>query len=91
MGRTHDHAVRRDTTFRSFRDPRGSRRSEDEVSELLGEHAIRELRSLAGLPGDYTPERLFGGTAKRLADAIRTHNREVSDGLASQIKEWADP
>jgi hypothetical protein len=50
---------RRSRTVR-FANPRSLRRTEDEMAQLLGEAAIRELRSYAGQPGDYTPERLFG-------------------------------
>jgi hypothetical protein len=73
-----------------FVDPRWCRRSEDEVAELLGEDSVRELRSFAGLPGDYIPERVFGTTGKELADAVRAHNREVGERLEAQIKEWTD-
>jgi hypothetical protein len=84
------HTVRRDAAPVRFADPRWCRRSEDEVAELLGEDAVRELRSFAGLPGDYIPERLFGATGKRLTDAIRSHNRQVGDGLEAEVKEWTD-
>jgi hypothetical protein len=43
-----------------FANPRRARRAEDEMAQLLGEPAIRGLRSYAGQPRDYTPERLFG-------------------------------
>jgi hypothetical protein len=89
-GGTDAHIVRRGTATIQFADPRWRRLSEDEAAELLGEDAVRELRSFAGLPGDYIPERLFGATGKELADAIRAHNREVGDGLEAQIKEWTD-
>jgi hypothetical protein len=89
-GGTDADTVRSDTATIRFADPHWCRRSEDEVAELLGENAVRELRSFAGLPGDYIPERLFGATGKDLADAIRAHNREVGDGLEAQIKEWTD-
>ena len=56
--------VRRNTAVVRFVDPRWRQRSEDEVAELLGEDSVRELRSYAGLPGDYVPERLFGATGK---------------------------
>jgi hypothetical protein len=88
-GRTHDQTVRRDTTLTRFTDPRWSRRSEDEVAELLGENAIRELCSFAGLPGDYALERLFGATGKGLADAIWAHDRKLADGLESSIAPFA--
>ena len=84
------HTVRRDTAVIRFIDPSWCRRSEDQVADLLGENAIRDLRSFAGLPGDYIPERLFGDTGKKLADAIRAHNRQVSPGVEAQIKEWTD-
>ena len=71
-----------------FVDPRWSRRSEDEVAEVLGENAIRELRSFAGLPGDYTPERRFGTAGKKLADPVRAQNREFSAGLQAQMSDY---
>lgn len=82
--------VRRDTAVVRFVDPRWRQRSEDEVAELLGEDSVRELRSYAGLPGDYVPERLFGATGKELADTIRAHNRAAAGGLEAQIQEWTD-
>ena len=87
---TDAHAVRENATTIRFADPDWCRRSEDEGAELLGEEQVRELRSFAGLPGDYVPERLFGTTGKKLVDAIRAHNRAVGDGLEAQIKEWTD-
>jgi hypothetical protein len=56
----------------------------------LGEDSVRELRSFAGLDGEYVPERLFGASGKEAADAVRADNREVGDGLEAQIKEWTD-
>ena len=84
------HTLRRDIAAVRFVDPSWCRRSEDEVAELLGEDAVRQLRSLAGLTGDYIPGRLFGATGKDLVDAVRAHNRQVAGGLEAQIEEWTD-
>lgn len=71
-----------------YLNPRWTPHSEDELAELLGEGSIRELRSYAGLPGDYTPERLFASTGRQRASAVREHNRRVFDNLAAQLSEW---
>jgi hypothetical protein len=72
-----------------FADPRWSRRTEDELARVLGEPAIRELRAYAGLPGDYTPERLFGTTGRRQAGQIRLHNDQTAAQLDAQVTEWS--
>jgi hypothetical protein len=79
---------RRSRTVR-FANPRWLRRTEDEMAQLLGEAAIRELRSYAGQPGDYTPERLFGSVGHRQAEQVRLHNRQIASQLDAQIEEWS--
>jgi hypothetical protein len=70
-----------------FVDPQWARRTEDHLAELLGEPSIRELRSYAGIRGDYHPERLFGTTGRRKLNGIRDHNRQTVDQLEAQISE----
>ncbi len=64
-----------------FIDPEWRPLSEDCVAALLGEPAIRELRSYAGLPGDYTPERVFASTGRSSVATICEHNQRT----------WPDP
>jgi len=78
--KTHAVAVR-------FADPQWTHRSEDDIAKLLGEEAVRELRSFAGIEGDYTPERLFGSTGRQKAEAIRAHNRQIFANLEAQSSE----
>jgi hypothetical protein len=85
-----DHPLRRTTTVVQFANPRWTSVSEDELAALLGEPAIRELRSFAGMPGDYVPERLFGTHGRQLADAVLAHNRKVAQALEAQLEEWTD-
>jgi hypothetical protein len=59
------------------------------MARLLGELAIRELRSYDGQPGEYNPERLFGTTGHRHAEQIRVHNRQITTHLDAQIAEWS--
>jgi hypothetical protein len=73
-----------------FGDPRWASQTENEFARLLGEEDIRDLRSLAGLPGDYTPEPRFGSTGERLAKSLRAHNHRIIDVLDAHTKEWAD-
>jgi hypothetical protein len=80
--------TRRRSVLTRFADPRWTRLSEDDLAALLGEEAVRELRSYAGLPGDYTAERHFGSDGRRLLDAINAHNRRVGDDLSAEISEW---
>jgi len=62
------------------------------MAKLLGERAIRDLRSYVGLRGDYTPERLFGSAGRNQAADVRAHNREITNTLKAQIGEWTgDP
>ncbi len=72
-----------------FADPHWARRTQDEMAQLLGEVAIRELRSYAGQPGEYTPQRLFGTTGQRHAEQIRVHNSTIASHLDAQIAEWS--
>jgi hypothetical protein len=53
---------------------------------------MRDLRSFAGLPGDYTPERRFGSTGERprLVKSIRAHNDRIIDAADALTKEWSD-
>jgi hypothetical protein len=80
--------TRRRSVLTRFADPRWTRLSEDDLAALLGEEAVRELRSYAGLPGNYTVERHFGSDGRRLLDAINAHNRRVGDDLSAEISEW---
>ncbi len=84
------HTIRRTTTIVRFADPRWASQTENELAQLLGEDEIRDLRSFAGLPGDYTPERRFGSTGERLAKSLRAHNHRIIDVLDAHTKEWTD-
>jgi hypothetical protein len=84
------HTIRRTTAIVRFADPRWTRRTENELARLLGEEEIRDLRSFAGLPGDYTPELRFGSTGERLAKSLRAHNHRIIHVLDAPTKEWTD-
>lgn len=73
-----------------FADPRWARRTENELACLLGEEQLRDLRSFAGLPGDYTSERRFGSPGERLAESIRAHNHRIIRTLDAHTQEWTD-
>lgn len=60
------------------------------MGALLGEAVVRELRSFAGLPGDYTPQRLFGSSGDSQATEVRDHNRHLFDALVAHIEAWTD-
>lgn len=87
VGTCENAQTRDDSAVTRFADPQWDGRSEYALARLLGEEAARELRSLAGLPGEYTAERLFGSTGRRQAEAVRDHNRQVFDALAAQVAE----
>lgn len=70
--------------------PRWTPRSEDDLAELLGEPAVRDLRSFAGMTGDYTPERLFGSTGAQALSRLQTHNQRALQTFRSQVREWTD-
>jgi hypothetical protein len=88
-GEPHDETVRTGhSAIVRFVDPRWTALSEDELEELLGGEALRELQDLAGEPGDYTAEWLFGATGREWADSVRRDNRALFDALEARIKEW---
>ncbi len=94
LATTDDHDVAplaQRTALVRYVDPQWNQLSEDDLAALLGEPAIRELRSYAGLPGDYTPQRLFGTTGITRLDAIRQHNQRTAENLKAQLDEWAYP
>jgi hypothetical protein len=80
-------AHRRSVVVR-FVDPRSAGLSEDQVAALLGEEAVRELRSYAGLDGEYTVERHFGSDGRRQLDAIHAHNDRAAAGFSAEVSEW---
>ena len=65
--------------------------SEDAIAEMLGEPLVRDLRSFAGLRGDYTPGRRFGTTGEHLVENIRAHNQGVARDVDAHVREWTDP
>lgn len=84
----HDADTSREFVTVRFANPQWARRTEDQMAELLGEPSIRELRSYAGIRGDYHPERLFGSTGRRKLKEIQDQNRQTVEALEAQISEW---
>jgi hypothetical protein len=82
------HTTRRHSAVIRFANPQWAPQREDDLAKLLGEEPIRDLRSFAGMHGDYTAERLFGNTGRQQAEAVRAHNRQVADGLEAHLSEW---
>jgi hypothetical protein len=79
----------RDAVVVRFLDPQWNSLSEDQMAEVLGEAAIRDLRSYAGLPGEYRPERLFGESGEQLAEQLQAHNDQIAAALKAQVGEWS--
>lgn len=83
-------AVSQTTLLTRYVDPHWTPRSEDDLADLLGEPAVRDLRSFAGMPGDYTAERLFGSTGVQALSRLQAHNQRARERFESHVREWID-
>ncbi len=81
------HKTEHTTTVR-FTNPRWQPLADRELVGLLGQEAVYELYAMAGIKGDYTPERLFGAPGRRLAEEIRAHNHSQAGALFAHTREW---
>lgn len=59
-----------------------------QLAKLVGHDALYDMFAMGGITGDYTPERLFGSTGRRLAEGIRAHNDAQATAFYGQIREW---
>jgi len=76
----------RHTTITRFANPRWVPLSERELVKLLGQRAVCALYAIAGIKGDYLPQRLFGTTGRTLAEDIRAHNDRQAEALIAELR-----
>ena len=79
-----------DTTRRvkaRFADPDWRLCDEDRIAVLIGADALSEVTGLAGEPGEYNAERVFGLSGRARIQAVCRHNHERLSGIKAQLAE----
>ena len=79
--RTRDVRVR-------FADPEWEAWDGEQIAKCLGADARAELDQLAGEPGEYDPERVFGVSGRLRIAAVNRYNHERVNGIMAQLAEW---